>query len=102
MPMNHTEDRTSPLKKYINHEDEICPSLQQQDKNQYDIQGYYKKINDMMMKQEDFGDFNTNGGALKPTDMNKKNINYSNSFENGNNTLKVFFYYNKKANPCLD
>jgi len=89
MPMNHTEDRTSPLKKYINHEDEICPSLQQQDKNQYDIQGYYKKINDMMMKQEDFGDFNTNGGALKPTDMNKKNINYSNSFENGNNTLKI-------------
>lgn len=82
----HSEERTSPLKKYINHEDEICPSLQQQvDKNQFDIQGYYKRINDMMMKQEDFGDFNNTAGALKPSDMNKKNTNYPTSFENGNN-----------------
>jgi len=65
----------------------ICPSLQQQvDKNQFDIQGYYKRINDMMMKQEDFGDFNNTAGALKPSDLNKKNnTGYPTSFENGNN-----------------
>lgn len=99
----HSEERTSPLKKYINHEDEICPSLQQQvDKNQFDIQGYYKRINDMMMKQEDFGDFNNNAGALKPTDMNKKNnASYPTSFENGNN-MKVLLYLTSNTHPYLD
>jgi len=85
---NH-EERTSPLKKYINHDDEVCPSLQSQtDKNFFDLQGCYKKINDMMMKQEDFGDFTS---ALKPSDVNKKaGFNFTNSFENGNNfPLKI-------------
>jgi len=87
----NTEEKTSPLKKYINHEDEVCPSLHPQlqgDKNQFDIQGYYKRINELMTKQEDLGDLNN---AMKPTDLNKKiNINFSNPFETGNNCpLKV-------------
>jgi len=90
LSFNHDE-KTSPLKKYINHDDEVCPSLQAQqggDKNQFDIQGCYKKINDMMMKQEDFGDFNS---GLKAPDTNKKiSLNFSNSLENGNNfPLKI-------------
>jgi len=86
-------EKTSPLKKYINHEDEVCPTslLPPVDKNQFDIQGYYKRINDMMMKQEDFGDFNS---GLKPADTNKKiniSINFSHPFEigNSNGPLKV-------------
>jgi len=88
LPSNY-EEKTSPLKKYINHDDEICQSLQSQaDKNLFDLQGCYKKINDMMMKQEDFGDFTS---ALKPSDVNKKvTLNFTNSFENGNNfPLKI-------------
>jgi len=80
---------TSPLKKYINHDDEVCHSLQTQgEKNLFDLQGCYKKLNDMMMKQEDFGEF---AAALKPADVNKKPaMNFSNSFENGNNfPLKI-------------
>jgi hypothetical protein len=84
---NH-EERTSPLKKYINHDDEVCHSLQVQgDKNLFDLQGCYKRINDMMMKQEDFGDF---ASAIKPADVKKSILNYTNSFENGNNfPLKI-------------
>jgi len=94
LTLNNNEEKTSPLKKYINHEDEVCPSLHPQvDKNQFDIQGYYKRINDMMMKQEDFGEFNNAGNALKQTDMNKKiniSINFANPFDIGNNnSVKV-------------
>jgi len=72
---------TSPLKKYINHEDEVCPSLTPNDKNQFDIQAYYKRMNDMLTKQEDFGDF---AMGLK-TDMNKKtNTSSTNAYESGN------------------
>jgi len=87
LTLNEPQEKTSPLKKYINHEDEICPSLSQNDKNQYDIQAYYKRMNDMMMKQEDFGEFNP---ALKQADLNKKNtVNFTNPFDNGNNSMKV-------------
>jgi len=82
---NHEE---KPSQKYINHDDEVCPSLQTQGVNLFDLQGCYKKINDMMMKQEDFGDLTS---ALKPTDINKKApLTLSTSFENGNNfPLKI-------------
>jgi hypothetical protein len=86
LPSNR--EKTSPLKKYINHDDEICHSLQTQgDKNLFDLQSCYKKINDMM-KQEDFGDFTS---ALKPTDVAKKLVlNFTTPFENGNNfPLKI-------------
>jgi len=93
----HTLNFNNEEKKYINHDDEICPSLQTPgDKTQFDIQGYYKRMNDMMMKQEDFGEFNS---ALKPTDLNKK-INITPiSFENGNNfPLKTEEQENKLPN----
>ena len=52
------------------------------DKNQYDIQGYCKRMNDMMAKQEDMGDFPL---ALK-TDMNKKmHMDSSTPLGNGHN-----------------
>jgi len=89
LPSNSNEERNSPAKKYINHDDEVCPSLQTQgEKNLFDLQGCDKRINDMMMKQEDFGEF---ASALKPADINKKpTLNFSNSFENGNNfPLKI-------------
>jgi len=84
LTINDENNKTSPLKKYIHHDDEVCASLQTPlDKNQYDIQGYSKKLNDMMMKQEDFPDF---APSLRPLDMNKKvNTNATASFDSGNN-----------------
>jgi hypothetical protein len=81
-------NKTSPLKKYIQHEDEVCPSLHVgMDKNHYDVQEYYKRMNDMMMKQEDFGDFT---GSLRAIDANKRVNMYNQApVENGNNFLNL-------------
>jgi len=57
------------------------------DKNHYDIQGYCKRINDMMAKQEDMGDF----PLTMKTDMSKKlNGEPTTPHENGHNLfLKI-------------
>jgi len=86
---NEDNKKTSPLKKYIHHDDEVCPSLQSLgDKNQHDTQEYYKRMNDAMMKQEDFGDF---AAAFKPIDTSKKvNATFTTTpFENGNNFFNL-------------
>jgi len=76
--------KTSPLKKYPNNENEANPMYQNGfDKNNYDIPGYCKRINDMMAKQEDMGEY-----PLMKTDMNKR-LNTPNN-DNGHN-LSLFF-----------
>jgi len=85
--LNEDNNKTSPLKKYIHHDDEVCPSLQTMgDKNQHDVQEYYKRMNDIMMKQEEFGDF---ANALRPIDTTKKVNTTFNTFENGNNFFNL-------------
>jgi len=55
--INFDENKMSPGKRYM-HDNEASPTFQALgDKNNYDIQGYHKRMNDMMTKQEDFGDF---------------------------------------------
>jgi len=77
--------KTSPAKKYGYQEDEMSPKFQDSfDKNHYDIQGYCKRINDMMAKQEDMGDFQ----LTMKTDINKKmNGEPTTPHENGHNNL---------------
>jgi len=84
-PFNE-DNKMNLLKKY--HTDDVISPRHQHtiDKNQYDIQGYCKRMNDMMAKQEDIGDF----PLVLKTDMNKKmNMDPTTPLGNGHN-LSLF------------
>jgi len=84
--LNFNDDHnraTSPLQKYMQYPqgEANYQNHDQNDKNHYDIQGYCKRMNDMMTKQEDIGEFST---AMK---SDQKNANLTNSKDNGHNLL---------------
>lgn len=83
------DNRTSPMKNYTDQE-ALKASI---DQNHYDIQGYYKRINDMMAKQEDLGDINKKPlHTLSPHDPNSNNPLY----------LRVIFLLKTPSNHSLD
>jgi hypothetical protein len=97
----YAEDaKASPAKKYNppTNDENFNNTL---DKNQYDIQGYCKKINDMMLKQEEVADY-----ALARADMNKRMLANPSPRDNGSNLalhLKIKTDNEEQENrmPCF-
>ena len=79
----YNEDNKMNTMKRYPHEESMSPrSHGMIDRNQYDIQGYCKRMNDMMTKQEDMGDYH-----LAKNDMHHKRMNMDPITPMGSNSL---------------